>query len=248
MTLIQGRNGRVYDSATKQRVLTPVAHTEDRSPEEIRQSQMKRFHRDPPAAPDPTINPIRRTIQEHVRHKGAVWAKSVAGREWLTEMESRADEWDQQLAAKQSAAEFQSSIRDLTDFAQRDYEAVMNDPLATVADTENAAARLEIAKQGDRETYKQLHGEYRDKVLQRIAERAATVESERQTLAHQRDAILAEHLDAPSEDVPEVLEVKKPEPSPTIDRSVVALTRQVRDGNSVKEVTQYVPADDPRLQ
>src|SRR5690606_38658407 len=119
MTLIQGRNGRTYDSVTKQRVLTPVAHVEDRSREESRRSQMKRYHRDPPAAPDPTINPIRRAMQEHSKLKGAVWAKSQTGREWIAEMEARADEWDQQLAAKQAAAEFTESIRDLTDFAQR---------------------------------------------------------------------------------------------------------------------------------
>lgn len=243
MTLIQGRNGRTYDTATKQRVLTPVAHTEDRSREEIRRAEMKRYHRDPPAAPDPTINPIRRTIQEHAKLKGAVWAKSQTGREWLTEMEARADEWDQQLAEKQAASDFRDSIRDLTEFAQRDYESVLNDPHATVADTEDAAARLEIAKQGDRDTYKQLHGQYRDKVLQRIAERAATVENERSRLADTRDAILAESLEAPSMEVPQISE-----PQPAIDRSHVALTRQVRVGNSVRDEIEIVRADDPRLQ
>jgi len=225
MTLIQGRSGRVYDSVTGQRVNHPVQHVEDRTPDEVRKAQMNRYHREQPSGKvDPDFNPIRAQIAEHVKHKGPVWADDQDGRDWIVKQTALADEWDAKRAAQREREQFQASIKDLTEFAQRDYESVMNDPHATVADTEAAAERLAIAQQGNRETYKQLHAVYRDRVLQRVAERAAAVESERTALAQKRDAILAEQLDAPPVEVPQVRKAEPFQASPPISTTHVSVT------------------------
>jgi hypothetical protein len=240
MTLIQGTNGRVYDSQTKQRVLTPVQHVEDRTPEEIR---AKRIAEESPPAPfgipEPGAPFAEQRIAALIKRHGRYWVeKTDEGKRSVHEILAQDAERKAKADAEKAQVDFAASIKELTDFAQHDYESVLNDPHATVADTEAVAERLAIARQGDRETYKQLHAEYREKVLQRVAERAAAVEAERQTLAQKRDAILAEQLDPV-----EVPEVKKPEPTNPVSTTHVAITRQIRKGNSVREVTEIVSRD-----
>jgi hypothetical protein len=236
MTLIQGTRGRVYDSVTKQRVTYPVPHTEDRQPEEIRRKRIAEQSPAPPAGiPTPGAPFAEQRIQALINRHGRYWVeKTDEGKRAVHEILAQDAERKAKADADKSAADFQTSIKDLTDFAQRDYESVMNDPHATVADTEAAAERLTIAQQGDRETYKQLHGQYRDKVLQRVAERAAAVESERTTLAQKRDAILAEQLDPV--DVPEVKPWSPPEP------------RVVSDPDEIAEIEQQLAETRQKLQ
>ena len=89
-------------------------------------------------------------------------------------------------------------------------------------------------RRGDRESFKTLHAAWRERVLQRVAERAAVVESERQTLAQTRDAILAEQFDAPPIEVPEI---RTPEPAPILDTTKVAVRRTVATAHGSR--TEY---------
>jgi hypothetical protein len=237
MPLIQGMNGRVYDSVTRQRVLYPVSHVEDRSPEEIRAKRIAEQSRPQPSGvPEPGTPFAEQRIAALIDRHGRYWVeKTDEGKRAVHQILTQDAERKAKADADKAQADFQASIKELTDFAQRDYESVMNDETATVADTEDAAARLAVAKQGDREHYKQLHAQYRDRVLQRVAERAAAVEGERATLAQKRDSILAEQLDAPPANVPEV---KIPEPGPRVVRDpdeIAHINQQLADSRKMHE-------------
>jgi hypothetical protein len=240
---ITGLSGRVYKDGV--RLTQVVNHEENRTRDQVIAARAANQPRQPTGIPVSPVNPFEGAFARKVARLGHNWEQSPAGREARAKLKKSSKDWEQQQQDAKDRAAYQDSIADLTEFAERDYQAVLADPSTTVLDTENAAARLAAAKRGDREEYKSMHSAWRDIVLQRVAERAAVVENDRQTLAQTRDAILAEQLDAPAAEVPKI---RTPDPSPIIDRSRVALTRRVQVGNSVREVVEYVAADDPRLQ
>lgn len=222
------------------RRLPKVEHVEDRSPDEIRR---QRFHDgyqgQPPRSTEP-VNPFEDAFARKVERLGHGWEQSPAGREEHAKLKKRSKEWEAEQQAKADAAAFQSSIVDLVGHAERSLQAVRADASATVADVEAAEKRLQIAKQGNRDEYAVLDRQYRDKVTTRIAERAAAVESQRQSLASERDRILAEALDQP-EPVP-VPQVATGADIP-IDRSMGAVTRRIKTDNGYREVVEFVKVD-----
>jgi hypothetical protein len=232
----QGRNGRVYKDGKR---VDTVHHEETRTKEEIRLARAANQPHQSSGIPDSPVNPFAGAFARKVARLGHNWEQSPAGREERAKLKKLSKEWEANQQAVKDRADFNASIADLVSFGERDYQSVLADPQNTVEDTEDAAARLAAAKRGDRETFKTMHAEWREKVLQRVAERAAAVESDRQTLAQTRDAILAEQLDAPPAEVPQVAQVATPlDPAPIIDRSRVAIRRNVVTSNgSTREVT-----------
>jgi hypothetical protein len=243
MGTIVGHNGRVYKDGKRVEQLVP--HEETRSRDQLIAARAANQPKQPTGIPDSPVNPHEGAFARKVERLGHGWEQSPAGREARTKLKKLSKEWEQQQQAKKDRVAFANSIQDLTAFAERDYQSVMASEEATVLDTENAAARLAAAKRGDRETYKAMHAEWRDIILQRVAERAATVENDRQTLAETRDAILRAQLDAPAAEVPQI---RTADPGPIVDRSRVAVRRTVQTDHGTREVVEYVSADDPSLQ
>jgi hypothetical protein len=229
----------MYDSATGKRVEETVEHPETRSKEEIRQARQANQPRQPSGRPAEPVNQFERTIEVELARHSHVWATGDEGKRVIGDLRRASKQWQAEQDAKKKHAAFQASIADLVSFAERDYQSVLGNSENTVEECEQAGARLAAAKSGDRETYKHMHAEWRNKVLQRVAERAASVESERQTLATTRDAILAEQLDAPPADVPPVATASSGVP---IDRSKRAITKKVQTEHGVREITEIVDA------
>jgi hypothetical protein len=193
---------------TRIKDLGQTPHVEDRTPEQIRQRRMAENHRPQPTGKE-SVNQFKGRFETREARLGKLWGKSPEGQEYKLEMEAESDKWEQDQQAKRDSASFNESIAGLISHAERSHSAVLADKDATVADTEDSALRLSIAKQGDRARYVSLDSQYRDKVAQRLAEQAASVEVTRAGLAQQRDQILASGLDKP-EEIPEVKTVMVP--------------------------------------
>jgi len=222
------------------RRLPKVEHVEDRSPEDIRRQRIRDNYRPQPTGRGEPVDKFQETIAAEKARHGAFWDTTDYGKRVIAELERKSIEWQAEQQAAKDKAAFQSSIVDLIGHAERSLQAVSADKDATVADCEAAEQRLQLAKQGERDQYAALDKQYRDKVTQRIAERAAGVESQRQTLAAERDAILAEALDKP-EPVPEV---KRPEPTNIpIDKSRRAVVRKIPTEHGVREEMEIVDAE-----
>jgi hypothetical protein len=240
MALIQGRNGRMYDSATGKRVDT-VAHPETRSRSEIMKARAATMPTQPSG--EFTGNPFDKTIELELKRHHHLWAQSDEGKRVLGNLRRSSKEWEADRKAKADAAEFAASIADLVGHATAQYELVIADETATVEECELAATALEAAKRGERDTYIAWERERHAQVTAKLAETAADFDSQARAAVEKRNAVLASALEPPP-----VPEVKKPEPEPMnipIDRSRVSITRKIPvAGGGVRQVTEIVDRED----
>jgi hypothetical protein len=232
MALIQGRNGRTYDTATGKRIES-TPHTEHRSREQLIAARAATTRKQPSGIS--TGNPFEKTIELELKRHNHLWQSSIEGQRVLGNLRRASAKWEANETAKQEQSAFAESLRPLVEHATNQYELVLGDETASVEDCERAAAALEAAKVGDRDSYVAWEKARHDQVTSHLAEVAADYDSQARAANEKRNAVLASAL-APTP----VPEVKQPEPvmEVPVDRSRVAIRRNVVTNNgSVREVT-----------
>lgn len=235
MSLIQGRNGRVYKDG---KLAEPTPHEERRSRSELMAARAAAAPKQPSGIP--TGNPFEKTIELELRRHNHNWAQSIDGQRVLGNLRRESADWEANEKAKQEQTEFAASIADLVGHASAQYETVMADPSASVEDCERAGAALDAAKRGERDTYIAWERERHAQVTASLATEAADYDSQARAAVEKRNAVLASALEPAA--VPEVKRSESPMDIP-IDRSRVAVRRTVKTANGSREVTEIVDAE-----
>lgn len=218
----------------------PVEHREDRDPATLRQlrtQQQSPLQRS--GLPSESYDPGDQLWRAELGRHNPLWQDTPAARR----MKKRCKEISAQHAAKKQAeadrAEHEAAVADLVSWAEKNREWVHGDGDATVEDTERADQILDLCRQGRRDEAVTLDREYREKVLQRTAEKMGAIESQRQSLASEIEKIKTNAVEALGA-IKEVPEVAAPSPAPVVDRSKAAVVRRVPAGNGYREVTEIV--------
>jgi hypothetical protein len=224
-----------------------TSHPETRTKQQLLERRKQLIKENSPKPPrttlDPDVNPIRRGIEIHVAFKGPVWAKSRAGRDWITEREAEAVAWDRQHAADKAEQKRQESIADMVSHALRSLDSIRADPSFTVEEVEAAEERYRVAQTGDYQTYERMDREFRDAQRAKIEAQAHQIDDQIRTLAGERDQLLSDAWRAE----PPVPQPKPIEQPPQVDLS----RRAIEYGHDhpdpkLRGKTIIVRADDPR--
>src|SRR5688572_31057808 len=114
MSLIQGRNGRVYKDGKR---VNPVSHPETRSRDELRDARAAQQPQQPSGIT--VADPFAATLEAETRRKGKYWRDSEAGRRFAAEMTEKSEAWQAEQADAKSAADFAASVQPMVDHAKR---------------------------------------------------------------------------------------------------------------------------------